>query len=68
MSFNGHGKNCVLLFVEGKEFIDSAIEHGKYKVEIWSLFAKQRDSNSGVVIEGVGLYVVEQVLKVFVSS
>lgn len=67
VGLDGHGKDCVLPFVDGGEFVDVAIELGKCGVEVRGLFAKQGDENGGVVVEGVGLYVVERLPEVFVS-
>ena len=67
MGLNGHGEDCVLPFVDCKEFVDIAIELGKRGVKVQGLFAKQEDKNGEVTVEGIGPHIVEQLPKVFVG-
>lgn len=62
-----YGKDCILPFVDCGEFIDIVIELSKYGVKVWGLFAKQKDENGGVVMESIGLYIVKQLLKIFID-
>lgn len=59
IGLNDHGENCVFSFVDDGKFVDISIELGKSGIEIQSLFAKQENENSGVIMEEVGPYVIE---------
>lgn len=67
VDLNGYGENCVLPFVDSREFVNICIKLAKCEVEVRSLFTKQKDKNSGAVVESVGPQIIKQLFKVFVG-
>ncbi len=59
MSLDCYRKDYILPFIDYGEFIDVAIELGKYKVKVQGFFAKQRDENSSIMMKNISLNIVE---------
>lgn len=54
-------------FVESQKFVDKAINFGKCVIKVWGLFLQERNKDGCVIMEGLRLYLIKKLFKIFVG-
>ena len=67
VGLNGHRKDRVLPLVQCGELIDVGVELGEGGVDVRDLPAEEGNKDGGVVVKGVGLYLVKRLAQVFIG-
>lgn len=68
MRFDCHWEDWLLPLIHHGELIDLRVRFGKCRMEIRDFFVKKQDKDDGLVVENIGLYLIEQLNKIFVGS
>ncbi len=67
MGLDGHQDDRLLPLVHCEELVDIGVELGKGGVEVWDLPVKEKNDDGGVVVKGVGSYLVKRLARVLIG-
>ncbi len=67
MGLDGHREDRLLLLVHCRKLVDDGVELGEGGVEVRDLPAEEGNEDGGVVVKGVGLYLLKRLAKVLIG-